>query len=681
MATAVPIDREHLPDDALAAPGSAAPEPNPVAGLARAMRGRWKLAVGGAALLGPAFAAAGFLSGVELYASQAILRVFPQESNILYATGDDSVLKTFDSFVKAETTYVASNPVMERAAVTLRAGHADLAADLKATDLAGSVEIRRNDSLIILTTKSRDAVFVSAKLGAVVDAYLGLKDEADAARTAVRLEELRLRETDLVSRLAALRASQLEIGGEFGSDAIAKAHVEKIAQIEAIAARKSEVAATLATLEANAGPSSADMSDQEILRATLLDRGLADLSFERAKKMSELANIRARLADHMPEIHWKREEIAVIETAIADRREQIRILGQTGALTDTSAGSTETSVTEIRALYEKVAEQLDAARADARDLNRRRVELDAISKEVAEAQELLEETRRALEVIVLESGRALPGFTVLMSPPSEPAEPSEDNSKLLAAAGLAGGAAVAAFAALGLGLAERRLRFGETLAPVAHLLPVVQVSAAGPKDREAADRLRNEIQLRPLRGPRLVRRAPVIAVVRPASGGSGQLARALAESHARARMRTLLIDADLGGNPDPHGPAGLRELLADGPGSAEPQEAEGGFLELLAGRHSAIRDDTVAAPAIRAVIDRLAEGFDAVIVSAGSLEDRLASRFVLATADIAVADIRPSDPRAIVLRHAERVDGLPRHGAVAVIRDARPGDPWIAIRS
>jgi uncharacterized protein involved in exopolysaccharide biosynthesis len=480
LATAVPIDREDLPDDAPAAPGPAAPEPNPVAGLVRAMRGRWKLAVCGAALLGPAFATAGFLAGVELYASQAILRVFPQESNILYATGDDSVLKTFDSFVKAETTYVASNPVMERAAAALRTAQPDLAAGLKATDLAGSIEIKRNDSLIILTTKSRDAAFVSAKLGAVVDAYLALKAEADAARTAVRLEELRLRETDLVARLAALRASQLEIGGEFGSDAIFKAHVEKIAQIEAIAARKSEVAATLATLEANAGPSSADMSDQEILRATLLDRGLADLSFERAKKLSELANIRARLADHMPEVLWKREEIAVIETAIADRREQIRILGQTGALTDTSAGSAETSLTEIRALYDKVAEQLDAARADARDLNRRRVELDAISKEVAEAQELLEETRRALEVIVLESGRALPGFTVLMSPPSEPAEPSEDNRKLLAAAGLAGGAALAAFAALGLGLAERRLRFAETLAPVAHLLPVVQVSAAGP---------------------------------------------------------------------------------------------------------------------------------------------------------------------------------------------------------
>ena len=681
MTTAVSLDREELPDETPAALGAAAPEPNPVAGLVRAMRGRWKLVVCGAALMGSAFAGAGFLAGVELYASQAILRVFPQESNILYASGDDSVLKTFDSFVKAETSYVASNPVMERAAATLRAAYPDLAADLKATDLAGSIEIRRSDSLIVLTTKSRDAAFVSAKLGAVVSAYLELKAEADAARTAVRLEELRTREADLVARLAGLRARQLEIGGEYGSDAIVKAHVEKIAQIEAIAARKSEVAATLATLEADAGSASADMSDQEILRATLLDRGLADLSFERAKKLSELANIRARLADHMPEVQWKRDEIAVIEAAIADRREQIRILGQTGALTDTSAGSAETSLAEIRALYDKVAEQLDAARADARDLNRRRVELDAISTEVAEAQELLEETRRALEVIVVESGRALPGFTALMSPPSEPAEPSEDNRKLLAAGGLAGGAALAFFAALGLGLTERRLRFAETLVPVAHLLPVVQVSAAGPADREAADRLRNEIQLRPLRAPRLARRAPVIAVVRPAPGESGDLARALAESYARARMRTLFIDADLGGSPDEDGPAGLREVLAEGAGRVSLRETAEGLFDLPAGRNPAVRDDTVAAPAIRSAIDRLSDGFDAVIVSAGSLETRLASRFVLASADIAVADIRPSDTRATVLRHVERLDSLPRHGAAAVLRDALPGDPWTAIRS
>jgi Mrp family chromosome partitioning ATPase len=210
---------------------------------------------------------------------------------------------------------------------------------------------------------------------------------------------------------------------------------------------------------------------------------------------------------------------------------------------------------------------------------------------------------------------------------------------------------------------------------------VVQVSAAAPDDREAADRLRNEIQLRPLRAPRLARRAPVIAVVRPTSGDSGALADALARSYARARLRTLLIDADLGGAPEADARVGLRDVLADGPGRVTPQEAEDGLFHIPAGRAPTIRDDTVAAPAIRAAIDRLAEGFDAVIVSAGSIEDRLASRFVLASADVAVADVRPSDLHATVIRHAERFDNLPRHGALAAIREALPGDPWIAVRS
>jgi hypothetical protein len=98
---------------------------------------------------------------------------------------------------------------------------------------------------------------------------------------------------ELVERLDMLRANQLEIGGEYGVSAIARAHVEKIAQIDALDARLSEVGSTLATLEASDGATSVDTSDTEIMRATLLDRTMADLGFERARLMSELAGLRA----------------------------------------------------------------------------------------------------------------------------------------------------------------------------------------------------------------------------------------------------------------------------------------------------------------------------------------------------------------------------------------------------
>ena len=528
-----------------------APQPNPIAALARAMRGRWKAVAVSAALLGPAISAAGYFAGVQLYESQAILRVYPQESNILYATGNDSVLKTFDSFVKAETTYVASEPVMVRSVAALALSRPDLANELKTSDLSGSVEIKRSDSLIVLKTRSKDRNFAREKLEAVIASYLALKSEAEEKRSAVRLSELHDREAEISQRLSALRADQLEVGGEFGLSALAKAHIEKIAQIDGLSGRKAEVAATLAALEAESSVSSADTSDQEIMRATLLDRAMADLSFERAKLKSELAGLQASFTEANKMFFKENEQavldqIGVIEKAIDDRREQIRVLGQTGALTDVAASDNDTTVAELKSLFEKVSSQLEAARQEARDLNRRRIELDRIESEIDEAQSLLEETRHALEVIRLESGRALPGYAVVMSPPSQSVDPAEDSRKMFMAAGMIGGFFLAGALILVLALFERRLRFAETLAPFEDRIPVHQVSDADEADGYAADLLRNELQLQNLRKPRLVGKAPVIAVTRACNGETTDLARSLAESFARARMKTLFVDADLG---------------------------------------------------------------------------------------------------------------------------------------
>ena len=90
---------------------------------------------------------------------------------------------------------------MSRAVETLAAERPDLAADLSVSDLTGSIEIRRSDSLIVLTTMSREARFATAKLEAVVGAYLARNAEAEEARSAVRLGELHEREGELVARL------------------------------------------------------------------------------------------------------------------------------------------------------------------------------------------------------------------------------------------------------------------------------------------------------------------------------------------------------------------------------------------------------------------------------------------------------------------------------------------------
>ena len=663
-----------------------APQPNPIAALARAMRGRWKAVAVSAALLGPAISAAGYFAGVQLYESQAILRVYPQESNILYATGNDSVLKTFDSFVKAETTYVASEPVMVRSVAALALSRPDLANELKTSDLSGSVEIKRSDSLIVLKTRSKDRNFAREKLEAVIASYLALKSEAEEKRSAVRLSELHDREAEISQRLSALRADQLEVGGEFGLSALAKAHIEKIAQIDGLSGRKAEVAATLAALEAESSVSSADTSDQEIMRATLLDRAMADLSFERAKLKSELAGLQASFTEANKMFFKENEQavldqIGVIEKAIDDRREQIRVLGQTGALTDVAASDNDTTVAELKSLFEKVSSQLEAARQEARDLNRRRIELDRIESEIDEAQSLLEETRHALEVIRLESGRALPGYAVVMSPPSQSVDPAEDSRKMFMAAGMIGGFFLAGALILVLALFERRLRFAETLAPFEDRIPVHQVSDADEADGYAADLLRNELQLQNLRKPRLVGKSPVIAVTRACNGETTDLARSLAESFARARMKTLFVDADLGNLDEEVSATGWQNVLLGQASEPRANAQTDGLWELPEGTPGTLEDRMVSAPMVRTAIEQASQSFDVVIVSAGSLKDRLSAQLILSNSDVGVLAMTPSDSRADVFAQIDRLDELPRNGSVAVMRNALRGDPWVAVRT
>jgi polysaccharide biosynthesis transport protein len=658
----------------------APPEQSPLAGLIRAMRGRWLAASAAALILGPLFATGGFLAGVELYQSTAILRLFPQESNILYRSGDDSVLKTFDSFVKAETTAVASDPVMDRARTRLAEDRPDAAAGMSTRDLAGSIEIKRNDSLITLTTLSRDPAFATAKVDAVVSAYLDLQAEVETARSNVRLEELQSREEILLARQAEIRSRMLMVGGEYGTDALAKAHVEKVAQIDALSARRAEIEATLVALRTASGESSADMSDNEIMRATLLDRALADLNFDRAKRLADLSTLLLRYPDASPQVQDLREQIAVIDRAMSERREQIKVLGQTGALTDTSGANAEASQAEIAALLDKVTGQLAVARTEARDLNGKRAELEGLQEEANDVRKLLEETSAALEMIRLEAGRALPGYSAVLSPASLATKPAEDSRRLLAAAGLGGGSMLPFAVALLLGLTARRLRYSDALLPHSHRVPILRVVPRRNPAPSEPDRLRNALLLHPLRQPHPAGAARVVTFTRLDRGVPSQTALELARSFASAGLRVLLIDAD-----PVEGRLSRQLELADMPGwselllgqTAEPVPMADGLMLLPAGKGSHKAEFTTEIASLRALIARLSQDQDLVLICARDARDSLLNELFLSLSDLAMAEVCPGDRKSVVASQVLRLDTLPRQGGCLVFQSARPGDPGL----
>lgn len=668
---------EHVADEvSFAEPPAPVAAPHPLASLARLMRGRWLLSASIAAILGTTLGAGGFVMGNRIYESQAILRLYPKEANILYRNNDDSVLKTFDSFAKAETSTVASLPVMARALSRIPDQFAHLIADVTPGDLASSIEIKRSDSLIVLTTKSRDPGFAAAKLEAVVTAYQELQADGETKRSAVRLKELQEREAALLVRRDEIRLKTLEVGGEFGIEALAKAHVEKVAQIESLAGRKSEVEATLAALKAKSGASSADMSDDHIMRATLLDRALADLNFDRAKREAELATLIIRYTDTSQVVRDKREEIIVIDRAMSERREQIKVLGQTGALTDTSSATPEASIAEIQALFEKVSGQLELARREARDLNAKRATLVALEQDAKENRDLLEETRSALEVIRLEDGRALPGYSVVMSPASLPTKPVADTRKTNAAAGFGIGAFIALAGVFLLGLTSRRLRHSDALARWAARVPVMLVSKDALPQPAEMDRLRNAIKLLHLRAPRRTSGAQVIALA-PIDGGSAQdLSQALGASFARAGLTTLVIDAAFRPVPSGTSAAGWREALAGQ--TVQPEPLGERLNGLPIGVEQSVTCGSVGTVALRAALAQLSADHDVIVIACGSLDQTVSSELILAESDFALACVSPTDRRTPVSALIQRFDNLPRQGGGVLFTSAQSNDPGLA---
>jgi hypothetical protein len=102
---------------------------------------------------------------------------------------------------------------------------------------------------------------------------------------------------------------------------------------------------------------------------------------------------------------------------------------------------------------------------------------------------------------------------------------------------------------------------------------------------------------------------------------------------------------------------------------------------LPAGSSERIDDRAISAPMVRAAMEPLVRAYDVIIVSGGSLQNQLSGQFLLSAADVGVLAMHPTDARATVLAQVDRLDTLPRNGAVAVMRRALPGDPWLAVRT
>lgn len=626
-------------DDREATSGS-----NPLEYLMRTLRGRWAKVLIASALLGAAGAVIGFFIQKPKFVSTGIVQVSANRPGIMYEDRDDSRLRLFDAFVSAEAAYLGSRPVLERA--LSEDGIADVGWAPSAENfrrLREALEVNFKGGLITVTCNSVLAEESAAMVNSLLDAYSDMHVEHLRREDSVRERQLVIREAELLEKLESLEGRIKAVGQEYGVQSIAAAHVRKIAQIEEVDVRVTELATTVASREAADSLSEVDTGDVEIKRLVVLDHALADMLFERTKRAAHLASLPTDLAESHPAVKQAKKALASIDAAVEDRRAQLATLGSTGALTKAGKNSSEESLEGLRALWSRLKDRVEDLRGEAIELNARLIELEFLDGEREQVRELLDQTRAVLEQVRVESQNTLPGTIEIRARGSVPAQPAEDKRMIMAAAGGFGGVGVGLFSVLGLGLLLRRLRYSDELdaatpdIALSGVLPDTELDGVNASDyTHAIHRLRNEIQLSRSGN----QKSQLIVVTGSRTGcGISQTAKALAESHAQTQVKTVVVDADLltqslTEEMNLSGKEGVREALRQDRLNGEVCSVSKEHLFAVpAGQDEAVSDHHVSRHAMARLFSRLRNEFDTVIVDVGTFQEHLVARLSAAQAD------------------------------------------------
>lgn len=660
---------------------------NPIKIVLRTLRGRYLIAVLLAFLFSILGAIGGFLAKQPTYVSGAIIQVFPNKTNIMYSDQDDSRLRLFDAFVAAEASFLKSPPVLERAVQSPLLKELGYSADLEGmSQLKQTVAVEKKGGLITVTTGNRDPQAAATILNVVLDAYEALHVEEQKLQDTVRDHELSLREHEILQKLSDLDKQILEVGQEYGADLIVSAHHRKITQAEDVNKRIEDLNMSIAAMSNVKKNNDVDVGDAELKRLVVLDSALADMLFEQSKQRAELAVLETRHAAENREVIEMQAKIRIIDQSIEERRNQLTTLGTTGALTKGDSKGTTESLEDLKALQARFMEQQSNLQQEARDLNSRMIKLEFLKVERAQKRALLEETRRTLEQIRLESNHTLPGTAEIKSRGVASTKPASDKRMMFCLAGGGFGAVGGVALTLAYGLLFGGYRFSDDLSEGFPQFPLVGVLPTTGQVQPGADaefqgaiyRLAVDLQLMLDATPG----GKVLAITGTAAGsGSSTVALALAKAFTNSRLATVLVDADFVNGSLTHDlgltdSLGLRECLLNGSLGSQLVDGQSDLLRTLPiGKNEMLTDSRIARRQFAHLLQQLRSQSDLVIVDLGSLTNRLVARMGSALAD-RVLFVVPAGAQASAVNPAlAELERLAPQRALTILNFAVPGDP------
>jgi uncharacterized protein involved in exopolysaccharide biosynthesis/cellulose biosynthesis protein BcsQ len=669
------------------------PTLDPIGLVRRTIRGReWRI-FALSLLVSIIAATSAYLLIKPIYQSSGMVRVLPREAKILYSDQDDSRLRLYDAYVSAEMELIQSRPVLEDALTDLyKQGNKKYTLPEDVGNLSSMFSVSGKKGLISVATRSGEPLLSAAAVNAVLSAYQASNESARQKHFDIRRAELNSREMAMESKLAKLKDDYLEIGGEHDAITLSKAHVAKTAQLEVLEERIAELDNTIAQLQATGGVG-ADVGSVEIQRATLLDQATADMTYERAQRLAALGTLKKRYQPSHPKLAAAEDELSILEATIAERREQIATLGKAGALTGGNSASKEESLAELETLKNKLTERRQTLRSEAADLNYKLIRIRGIVTETDRLEELLDETKRALDAVMLESQNDLSRAIEIIAFGKVPDSPIEDKRKPAAlGAFVFGGLGTLAFFVFGKILGGR-VRYSDELDQRSSEL-LATVIPENKNDNSgmlmAAGRLRNELDLR---WPRKGSPPLVIGVVGVSLGaGASSVVKALGQHYSQAERSVLIIDA----NPCENGLSQSFEVTtgtnpqAVARGNVTLQEAvhhlpsDGGPIRLL-GSTSLAPDGANLQESVGMTVDEIQNllanartDYDTIILDLGILSAGSQSAIGAVLADRVVAITACDEQQQTIRSTVDLLSRLAPDRFVLALNRGNPLDPQLA---
>ncbi|WP_262693636.1 GumC domain-containing protein [Kordiimonas aquimaris] len=643
-----------------------APAPvNPVKAVTRIYRGQWGKLAGLALLLGLGFAFIAYTVVKPVFESQGLVRVVAKEPKILYADNDDSRLRLYDAFVSAEATYIQSQQVLSRAHEILIEKLDDqgyVGPRPRLRDVIDALEVKKLKGLIAVSGKSTDGTRAQQLVNALLASYAELHERQSDSRQILRARELEVRVQELMAKQYTLNKELLEVGEEYDASSLAKAHLTKVTQLEELDIRVGELTNTLVEMETTDGALDADTGDMEIKRATLLDRAMADMVFERAKRAAELEKLKLRYMSEHPKVANLTASLQVIDDAIESRRRLIATLGKTGAITGADGAAKSQSLAELNALKRKLIARRNELSINAKDLNSKLIQLKRINAEQFQIAGMLAETRRILDQVRLESRNSLPGTIEVLSRGNMPDSAASDKRAQFAMVGFMAGCFFAAV----LLFARRQLSSSIIYSDDVEIAPShagvdLAVLSPAPTCSDMAIFL-SQLQFS---GHWRRDRTNVISIVRFDPETHVPLT-PLAEVAIHQGLKTLVVcAADDGANEN----SGFIESICYGEEIRISTESSFDYISF----GSRGRAEGYSIDAARNWLQKHAQQYDLVLIYTGVVEQHYSTRVLPSLSDLTIASISPGNEKRLVRRFTSQCQNL-----VPLFFGARKDDPNLA---